>query len=226
MNLIYIRTSTSEQTPELQLKDILPMVLGEYEIYTEQQSAYKENVKRPEFDKIIQLIKTGKVKHLYAWDLDRLHRNRSRLKELFQLAKIYGTSIHTYNQQWLEEINKIPAPFNDIMSDLLINLFGWLGQDESKKKSERVKLAVRKDSKGVTRSYHGNKWGRKGFPKQTINRVLELVGSGKSIREIAGLVTVYDRNKNERLISKSAVHNIISEFKRKERGQTDLSPVS
>ncbi|HWY11347.1 MAG TPA: recombinase family protein [Bacteroidia bacterium] len=211
MNVIYIRTSTSEQTPELQLRDILPIVNGEYELFSETLSAWKENVKRPEFENVIKLIKTGKVKHLYAWDLDRLYRNRIKLKELFELAKLFGTTIHTANQQWLENIYKIPAPFNDIMSDLLINLFGWLGAEESKKKSERVKMSVRKDSKGVTRSHNGNRWGRKSFPKQTVTRVLELAKTGASVRQIAKQVNVYDKNKNERPISKSAVHKIIAE---------------
>jgi DNA invertase Pin-like site-specific DNA recombinase len=226
MNLVYIRTSTSEQTPELQLRDVLPLVTGEYELFSEQQSAWKENVKRPEFEKVLKLIKTGKVKHLYAWDLDRLYRNRSRLKDLFQLAKVYGTIIHTCNQKWLDDINKIPAPFNDIMSDLLINLFGWLGQDESKKKSERVKMAVRKDSKGVTRSHNGNRWGRKSFPKQTVTRVMELAKTGISVRAIAKQVNVYDRNNNERPISKSAVHKIIAENMVQKESQKDASVVN
>ncbi len=210
MNIIYLRSSTREQSPQIQERDILPLVNGNYEIYTEKLSAWKETVKRPQFEKILALIKTGKVKNLYAWDLDRFYRNRLRLKELFQLAKIYGTTIHTYNQQWLEDINKIPKPFDEIMMELLINLLGWQGSEESKKKSERVKMAVRIDSKGVTRSYNGNKWGRKSFPKQTIARVLQLSKTGASVRQISKQINVYDQNKNERPISKSAVHKIIS----------------
>lgn len=211
MKIIYIRTSTSEQTPQLQLRDILPLVVGEHEILVEKLSAFKENVKRPVFNSLIELIKKNKVAHIYVWDLDRLYRNRLKLKELFQLCKVYGTTIHSYNQQWLEIINSIPPPFNDIMQDFLINIFGWLGQDESKKKSERVKLAVKKDKHGVTRSHKGTKWGRKSFPKQTIDRVIELANTGQSIRQIANQVTVYDKNRNERKISKSAVHKILSE---------------
>src|SRR6185369_9495687 len=87
MQIIYIRTSTKDQTPELQLRDILPQVKEGHEIFTEKQSAYKENIKRPVFNEVLELIKKGKVKHLYVWDLDRLYRNRLRLKELFQLCK-------------------------------------------------------------------------------------------------------------------------------------------
>jgi DNA invertase Pin-like site-specific DNA recombinase len=211
MQIVYIRTSTKDQTPELQLRDILPQIKEHHEIFIETLSAYKENVKRPVFNQVLDLIKKGKVKHLYVWDLDRLYRNRLKLKELFQLCKMYGTIVHSHNQVWLETINSIPPPFNDIMQDFLINIFGWLGQDESKKKSERVKLAVKKDSKGITRSHKGTKWGRKGFAKQTIDKVLELAEKGESIRQIANQVTAYDKNRNEKKISKSAVHKILSE---------------
>jgi len=44
----------------------------------------------------------------------------------------------------LEEINKIPKPWNDIMFDLLLNIFGWIGEEESTKKSDRIKLSIRK----------------------------------------------------------------------------------
>ena len=99
--------------------------------------------------------------------------------------------------------------FNEIVMDMVINLLGWIGEEESEKKSSRVKMAVKKTSKG-TFSHNGNKWGRKSFPAQTINRVLELHEQGKSIRKIASEVNVYDANNNARKISKSAVQQILS----------------
>jgi DNA invertase Pin-like site-specific DNA recombinase len=95
----------------------------------------------------------------------------------------------------------------------MINLLGWMGESESAKKSARVKMAVVKKEKG-TYSYKGKKWGRKPFPKQTIDRVLDLHRQNKSIREIADLVMVYDKNNNAKKISKSGVHKIILENSR------------
>lgn len=206
----YIRTSTAEQTPELQIRDLDSICSEPHEIYKEQQSAWAENVERPVFNSIIQLIKKRKLTDLYVWDLDRTYRNRTRLQEFFVLCKTYGCKIHSYRQQWLEDINSIPEPFNEIVMDLLINITGWMAQEESMKKSERVRMAVKKQKHG-TYSYKGNKWGRKALPKQTVERVMQLHREGKSTREIASMITVYDKNKNEKKISKSAVHKIIVE---------------
>jgi len=209
MKAIYIRTSTTEQEPTLQLNDISKLIpIEDCTVFEEQESAWKKNTKRPEFEKIVAMIKRKEITDLYAWDLDRLQRNRQGLKDLFLLCKCYGVNIHTFNQQWLEQLNSIAPPFDEIVKDLMISLMGWLAEDESKKKSGRIKNAVRRTEKG-TMSYKGNKWGRKEFPKQTISRVLKLHEQGISIRAIAKEVMVYDKNNNSRNISKSSVHKIL-----------------
>lgn len=207
---IYIRTSTKEQTPELQLKDIVTLlpINSNYTIYSEHASAYKENVIRHEFERLKTDILHNKITVIYVWDLDRLFRNFSRLKEFFALCKIKDIKVHSYNQNWLENVHSIPAPFNEMMYSLLLDLFGWLGENESKK-SDRIKMAVRKKPDG-TFSHLGNRWGRKGVSKQCITKVMELHIRGLSIREITKLVFIY-KNSNGRNISSSTVHNIIAE---------------
>lgn len=210
INICYIRTSTAEQTPELQIRDIntsYPNVI--FSTYKEQLSAYKENVSRPEFKKVLNLIKQGKVSDLYVWDLDRLYRNRLKLKEFFILCKMNRTKLHSCNQTWLDSINQIPEPFNEVVHDMLTNIFGWIGEEESAKKSNRVKMAVVKKEGKRTKSYKGNYWGRKPLPKQTIDRVLNLKKEGLSIRAIAEQIIIYDKNKNGKNISKSSVHKIL-----------------
>ena len=104
-NIIYLRCSTAEQSPQLQIKDILSSFsLTDYEVYQENESAWKENVKRPEFEKVIELIRKGKVRDFYAWDLDRIYRNLNRLKEFFLLCKTFNCRVHSYNQKWLDEL--------------------------------------------------------------------------------------------------------------------------
>jgi len=166
------------------------------------------------------MIKRKKISDLYVWDLDRIYRNRIKLKEFFVLAKTFGCKVHSFRQKWLNEINNIPAPFDEIVSELLISIFGWIGEEESQKKSERIKLAVKKKGK-QTVSYKGNKWGRKAFPLQTINRVMELHKQGKTVRQIASQVMVYDKNNNERNISKSAVHKLIVENSKEKVSKND-----
>lgn len=215
--IITIRTSTTEQTPELQLKPCEELcktngweIIGRFK---DQKSAYKET-DREEFEEAKQLIKARKVQHLVCWDLDRLYRNRKLLIEFFQFCKLYGVKIHSVNQDWLENLNKIPEPFNEIMFDLMLSIMGWIGESESKKKSERTKLAIRKKKGQPTKSYKGKKWGRKSLSKNIQQEVLGLHKQGLSIREISQSVFYWDKNKNRKQISKSAVHKILTEVKK------------
>jgi DNA invertase Pin-like site-specific DNA recombinase len=212
MRYIYIRTSTIEQTPELQLNDISTLVnLDECICIKEQESAYKAENNRPELEKLKNLISKQLVTDIYVWALDRLFRNRRKLIEFLTFCKIHSVKIHSYKQMWLESLNKIPEPFNEIVYDMMIQILGFIAEEESSVKSARVKNALRKSDKGKTISYKGNIWGRKSLSVQTTKKILELRNEGKSIRDIASMVKVYDSNNNGRLISKSAVHKILAE---------------
>ncbi len=184
MNIIYIRTSTEDQHPENQIKSCENLLDGEYKLLQDKQSAFTDKKDREGFEEAKKLIKSRKVEQFVVWDLDRIYRNRKRLKEFFLFCKLYKCEIHAVNQQWLEELHKIPEPFNEIMHELMLNLMGWLAEDESKKKSERVKLAVRKKEGKPTRSYKGNKWGRKSMHTNKKKIVIDLRSKGLSFREI------------------------------------------
>lgn len=214
-NYVYIRCSTNEQTPELQLTDISTMVnLEDTEILNEKVSAYKDNVKRPIFEDLKLKIKKGSVDILYVWHLDRLYRNRQKLIEFLKFCRLYKTKVLSYNQKFLDVFLTMPPPFDEVMYDLMLQIIGWISEEESSTKSKRVKLSVRKELTG-TYSHKGNKWGRKAFPKQTLDRVIRLHNDGYSIRNISNQVNVYDKNKNSKNISKSSVQKIIADFKSK-----------
>ena len=209
-NIIFIRTSTTEQTPELQLADIQSLNPGkDVTIILEQQSAWRD-AKRPQWEKVKTAVIDGKVDTIYVWNLDRIYRNRKKLVEFLRICAEHKTKVRSFCQKWLDSIQMMDAPFNEIMFDMMLQILGWIAEEESNTKSSRVKMAVRKTAKG-TFSHLGNRWGRKAFPQQTISRVMELHNKGISVRGIAALVTVYDENRNEKKISKSAVHKIISE---------------
>jgi DNA invertase Pin-like site-specific DNA recombinase len=213
MRVAYIRTSTTEQSPELQLNDISTMVcLSDCIHLKEQESAYKTENVRVELEKLKNLICRGVVSDVYVWALDRLYRNRKRLLEFLTLCKIHSVKVHSYKQKWLESINNIPEPFNEIVYDMMIQILGFIAEEESAVKSARIKNALRKTEVGKSISYKGNKWGRKSFTKNTIRKVLDLRNQGKTIRDIASLVFVYDSNNNSKLISKSAVHKILGDI--------------
>ena len=201
-SIIYIRTSTEEQNPFNQLEDCKTLLTDEnFEVIEEKQSAYKSK-DRLKFEDIKNQIKKGNVKHLICWDWDRLFRNRKKLKEFFVFCKLYKCEIHSFRQKFFEDFYKIPAPFDEIIQDLVLNLMGWLAEDESKKKSDRIRIAYKNRTK---------EWGRKPITKKVINEVLDLHKQGKTMREIASEVIYWDKCRNKHNISKSAVHKIIKQ---------------
>jgi DNA invertase Pin-like site-specific DNA recombinase len=214
MKYLFIRTSSADQEPQLQIADIVKTFsLTEYHIISEKDSAFKESAKRNEFEKLKSLIINNKVSELYVWDLDRLFRNRKKLVEFLALCKHSKCNVYSFNQQWLQSIQSLQSPFNEIMFEFMLQIMGWLAEDESIKKSKRVSLAIRKVDGEKTKSYKGALWGRKPLSKQVISKIKDLHLQGISVREIAKLVYVYDKNNNSRLISKSAVHKTIAIFK-------------
>lgn len=183
-SVIYLRTSTEEQNPENQMKDCISVCPSKtYSVIEDKVSAWKE-LKREGFEELKKQIKAKKFQHLVVWDLDRIYRNRKRLIEFFQLCKVYNIKIHSYRQQWLESLNKIQPPFNEIMFDLMLQIMGWLAEEESTKRSDRVKAAIRKKG-NKTISYRGNKWGRKSLSTQKVNKILSLNATGLSMAKIS-----------------------------------------
>jgi DNA invertase Pin-like site-specific DNA recombinase len=94
------------------------------------------------------------------------------------------------------------------MFDLMLQIMGWLSEEESLKKSERVKLAIKK-REGQTYSKFGNKWGRKPLSQNVINEVLKLHKEGLSIRQITKQAFYWDKNNNKKFVSVAGVHKII-----------------
>ena len=199
---IYIRTSTTEQTPELQLRDIyanFPEAREAY-VFQEQVSAYKDNVKRPVFDCIMEMIDTGSITDLYVWDWDRIYRNYKKLNHFFVLCKKnekHNTiKVHSYGQKMFEQFVNLPEPFDTMLTDMMQTLTGFMGESESKKKSERIKMAVDKSEK-KTKSYKGNEWGRKAdITEADVQKMLELRNQGLSYKDIGKQITRFDKQKN------------------------------
>ena len=212
--IIYNRTSTEDQNPENQLKDCLSINnFGEYEVISDQQSAWKDEKEREGFEKLKRLIKDKKITHLIVWDFDRIYRNRLKFKEFLQFLNAYSIKLHSYRQQWFEDLHKIPSPWNDIVYDLMTNIYGHIAEEESKKKSERVRAAIRLGADGKPMSHKGNKWGRRDIPESASKRIIELYNQGKSLREIKNEVFYWDSNNNKRFVGLGTVHKTISKFR-------------
>ena len=214
MKAIYIRTSTDDQNPENQLNDCKSMINEElFELYTDKQSAWKEEKERADFERLRKDISSKKINDLYVWDWDRIYRNRKKLKAFFEFCKIYKCKIHSFRQKFYEQLNNLQEPFNEIMESVFLDLLGWLAEDESKKKSDRVKISIRKVD-GETQSYKGNKWGRPELKDKVNNQIIELHKAGKKLKEICLEVYYWNKNNNKKNISIGYAHKIISNFKK------------
>jgi len=201
--IIYLRTSTEEQNPQNQLQDCKELIKDnwKHEVIEEKQSAFKDK-DRVVFELIKTRIKSREIEHLIVWDWDRLFRNRKLLKEFFEFCKFHDCKIHSFRQKWFEDFHNIPKPFDEIISELVLNLMGWIAEDESQKKSERVKIAY-KNRKG--------KWGRKPLSDNVIQEVLDCHNKGMDLRSISESVFYWEKHRNKRSVSLGAVHKIIKE---------------
>lgn len=206
MKAIYIRTSTQEQEPQNQISDCESLAGKDYTLYEEKQSAWKDDKEREVFEKLKKDIQYKRITELYVWDWDRLFRNRKKLKEFFVFCKVYKCPVHSFRQKFFEEFYKIPSPFDEIMQELILNLLGWMAEDESNKKSMRTKSAIKKIN-GITQSYKGTKWGRRALKLEP--KILELYNNGKSFREITKEVYYNDHNNAKKFVSLGYVHKII-----------------
>jgi DNA invertase Pin-like site-specific DNA recombinase len=186
---IYIRTSSDDQKPENQITDIEKISGKEYSLYKDQQSAWKDTVERDAFNSLLKEIKERKITDLYVWDIDRIYRNRAKLLGFFEMCKMYGCNVWSYRQGFLNEIQQLTLPKGfEFIKEMMINNFlqflGWIAEDESNKKSDRVKAAIRVKEDGIY-SYKGNKWGRDRISTYKKNLIAKLRSEGKSIRDIA-----------------------------------------
>lgn len=150
---IYLRVSTEDQDEENQLSPCEKLCLDRgwsvFDIYRERVSAWgaESLSKRPELTKLLKDARQKKVAHVVIWDLDRLFRNRVKLVETIRAYAGYGVRFHSVRQSWLDELNKAPPPWNEIMTDLMLQIIGWMGEDESNKRSERTKAGIARKKK-------------------------------------------------------------------------------
>ena len=76
----------------------------------------------------------------------------------------------------------MPSPWNEIVYNLMLQIVGWMAEEESDKRSKRVKMKLDR-SEGITKSTYGKKWGRKKIELDE-KKVMRLYKSGMSYRAI------------------------------------------
>jgi DNA invertase Pin-like site-specific DNA recombinase len=207
--IIYLRTSTKEQNPELQKQECLTFAKSRgyevIEVLQEKLSGFKE-IERPHYELIKERAHKGEIQAVIVWALDRWVRNRDTLLEDVTTLRNNGVKLHSVKEAWLEAIN-LEGPLGKTIQEFLLGIIGTQGEMESKRKSERMVMAHQ--------NYKGDKWGRPSLGLEVDNQITELFNQGKSMRAITNEVAYWDKNRNKRFVSLGYVHKIVSDFKRK-----------
>lgn len=200
--VVYLRTSTFDQDPELQKSECLQLAATRgYEVYgvfTEQLSGYKD-IQRPKYDEVKELARQGRISAVIVWGLDRWIRNRDSLLQDITLLKQYNVKLHTVKDSWVEAVN-IEGPIGRTIQDFLLGLLGSIAEEESRTRSLRVKAA---------HANHTGHWGRKSLPQSVGDEILLKHNQGLTLRQIATTTCYYDGNRNKRRLSLGAVHKVI-----------------
>ncbi len=148
---IYARVSTKEQKLDNQLPVLESFCKTRgYEIsaiYSEQESAWHEGHQK----ELSRLIKDAEAKNfeiVLVWALDRLTREgATAILTLINRFKKLGIKVLSYQEPWTEAPGEV--------GDLLYALVGWVANMESKRRSERVKAALKRKKE------NGGRLGRK-----------------------------------------------------------------
>jgi len=181
--VVYLRTSTDEQNPEKQKKDCLSFAEGRgytvVDVLQEKVSAYKKKADRPEYEKVKRMAHRGEVDAVIVWALDRWVRNRRTLLQDVTVLKGQGVKLHSVREDYLEMMN-IEGPIGDTIKQFLLGLIGSLSELESRRKSERVRMAYK--------NHKGRKWGRPCVHTNRKREVLKRYERGETYREIQGNV--------------------------------------
>jgi len=192
---IYCRVSTESQDESIQIpaceQYARELGLNVVEVIQEKISAFKN----PDRESIKKL---SSYPHIILFDYSRLFRNRIKFIEAMRYFSLRGTKIHSVREGWVEQLHKIPAPFNEILYDLMLQVVGWMAEEESKRRSDRVRLAFQNKEEGLH-------WGR--LPKSIDMERLKESYDPNSLRGTARVYNEIFKGKNR--ISYVTVKKII-----------------
>jgi len=212
---IYLRTSTKEQNPENQLQDCVAFCtkigIADYEVFSEQKSAWRREKNREVFNALVKDLKHKKYGVLVVWRYDRIYRNMKKFTRFMEtMFMIHEVKVYSVKEGWIAElweivnsdiVDKLPPPFDEsIREQFLLNwrtavrVAGKVGEDESVKRSERTKSAVRKTKDGMTVSYKNNKWGRPRIKLNRIEVIKKYLEPGMNLRTTAEYFGVRSQN--------------------------------
>lgn len=82
------------------------------------KSAFKLDVERPEFDKAMRMIETGKANRLLIWKLDRMTRNARGFMRIHDRLTEWGATFNSVSEPWFDTSTPIGLALVMLMAAL------------------------------------------------------------------------------------------------------------
>jgi len=202
--IIVVRVSTQEQDVDQQLPDCERYCEERgweiVEVYKEVQSAWKTYIPRKTLNKALSYVRRKRIPHVVFWDMDRFWRNRQKAVETIRAYQELGIQLHFVRQAFLEDIMKAPHPWNEILYDMIINILSWVGEEESRKRSDRVKKAYKYGK-------HNN-WGRPRIP-YTDEQIYKIYMQEGTIRKTREKLHYTTKSNKKKYVSQGKISEVI-----------------
>lgn len=164
---IYVRCSSDKSNRENQLPPLRARAPNAT-LYEETRSAVR---KRPQFERLMADCRSGAVRHVHIWSLDRLHRNMASLvNTLLELDKL-GVTVSSYREPWLDTSSPVRG--------LLIAVFGWVAEYEREQLIERTRAGQERARR------EGKQVGRKPVDPVLLQNAFQMLAAGQSMRAAA-----------------------------------------
>lgn len=209
MLAVYIRVSTSKQETAAQRKAIADYCRSKGYVGADVREYVDDGVsgktlERPEFRRLMQDVKAGKVRRIVTFELSRLSRDFLDLLEVMRTLTKFGVVVEVPGEG--------AVAFDSTMERFIVAARSLVADQERERISERTKagLAAARARGERLGAPEGNT-NRLGFRKDytadgsaLVDELVELRGEGKSFRAIAARL-----NKRGQKISAKTVRRIL-----------------
>ena len=111
-----------------------------------------------------------------------------------------GIKLHFVRQSYLEDLWNIPEPWNAVFYDIMINLLSALAQEESDKRSDRVKKAFQ--------SGKYTNWGKHGIG-YTDKEIIEVYRREGSLRKARLMLPYKTRSGKRKYVSIAKISQVV-----------------
>ena len=188
---MYLRVSTDKQTVDNQLKETEALLRArgfEPVLYGETASAAAKT--RPEFNRMMDDARKGKVAAVGVWALDRLHRSMGgTVRDLLELQRL-RVRVLSVREPWVDGEGPV--------RELLIAIFGWVAQQERTQLQERTKAGLRRAVE------EGKTLGRPRASPVLLSQAVARVRAGGKVRTTAEALGLSERTLRRALQPKVA----------------------